>query len=156
MPGPDAWQKLKTGEGCPFDGERPDANEHWDKIAKLSVSTLYLHKIQTYRGYSVLVFDPRHVTTLTELGDSEWTAFLSDLRRAQRGLQRVLKPDHFNVECLGNQVPHLHWHLVPRYRNDGRWGLPVWMTSEAELPRVSLESEERAALLRDLRNALAA
>src|SRR4029077_16167465 len=150
----DAWQKLKTGEGCPFDGARSDTNEHWDKIAKLSVSTLYLHKIQTYRGYSVLVFDPRHVTTLTELSESESAAFFSDLRRAQKGIQSVLKPDHFNVECLGNQIPHLHWHLIPRYKSDGRWGLPIWMTSELELPRVALGSAVRAALIVDLKNAL--
>jgi len=70
MPALDAWEALKAGNGCPFDGERSESNEHWDKIATLAVSTLYLHKIQTYRGYCVLVFDPRHVTSLGELNKS--------------------------------------------------------------------------------------
>jgi diadenosine tetraphosphate (Ap4A) HIT family hydrolase len=132
MPALHAWEALKAGNGCPFDGERSENNEHWDKIARLGVSTLYLHRIQTYRGYCVLVFDPRHVTSLGELNEPERNAFISDVCRAQEGVRRVLHPDHFNVECLGNQVPHLHWHIIPRYKNDGRWGLPIWTTTETD------------------------
>jgi diadenosine tetraphosphate (Ap4A) HIT family hydrolase len=149
------WDALKKGAGCPFDGERAESNEHWDKIVSLSVSTLYLHRIQTYRGYSVLVFDPRHVTALTDLNARERIALMSDLCLAQEGMHRVLKPDHFNIESLGNQVPHLHWHIIPRYKNDPRWGLPIWMTAEADLPRASLPAADRAALLEDLKKALA-
>src|SRR5262245_29115797 len=149
------WEALKKGTSCPFDGERSESNEHWDRIAALSVSTLYLDKIQTYRGYSVLVFDPRHVTTLTELSERERTDLMSDLCRAQEAMRRVLKPDHFNVECLGNQVPHLHWHIIPRYKGDPRWGLPIWMTTESELPRVELPGVDRATLIGELKGALA-
>jgi diadenosine tetraphosphate (Ap4A) HIT family hydrolase len=150
-----SWDALKKGTQCPFDGPRSESNEHWDRIGTLSVSTLYLHKIQTYRGYSVLVFDPRHVTALTDLNEGERTALMSDLCRAQEGMRRVLKPDHFNVESLGNQVPHLHWHIIPRYKNDPRWGLPIWMTAESELPRVALAAADRATLIKDLKSALA-
>jgi diadenosine tetraphosphate (Ap4A) HIT family hydrolase len=151
----DTWDALRMGSGCPFDGERPETNEHWDKIATLSVSTLYLHKIQTYRGYSLLVFDPRHATTLLELNERERSAFMSDLCRAEQGMGCVLKPDHFNVECLGNQIPHLHWHIIPRYKGDPRWGLPIWMTTESELPRAELAAIDRAKLIMDLKNAVA-
>jgi diadenosine tetraphosphate (Ap4A) HIT family hydrolase len=150
-----SWDALKNGIGCPFDGRRSESNEHWDRIATLSVSTLYLHKIQTYRGYSVLVFDPRHVTALTDLNEHELLALMSDLCRAQEGMRRVLEPDHFNIESLGNQVPHLHWHIIPRYKSDPRWGLPIWMTAESELPRVELAAADRANLIKDLKSALA-
>jgi diadenosine tetraphosphate (Ap4A) HIT family hydrolase len=113
-----------------------------------------LQKFQAYRGYSVLVFDPRHATTLTELTERERTLFMSDLCRAQGAIQRVLKSDHFNVECLGNQIPHLHWHIIPRYKSDPRWGLPIWMTNETELPRTQLAPLDRATLVENLRNAL--
>jgi len=103
----------------------------------------------------VLVFDPRHVTALTDLNERERMALMSDLCRAQEGMRRVLKPDHFNVESLGNQVPHLHWHIIPRYKDDPRWGLPIWMTVESELPRVALPAADRARLIEDLKGALA-
>jgi len=150
-----SWDVLEKGIDCPFDGQRSESNEHWDKITTLSVSTLYLHRIQTYRGYSILVFDPRHVTTLAQLDERERNAFMSDLCRAQEGMRGVLTPDHFNIECLGNQVPHLHWHIIPRYKNDGRWGLPIWTTTESELVRTELLPRERATLIQELKRAIA-
>lgn len=95
------WEDLARGGKCPFDVPRAENNEHWDRVATLAVSTLYLHKIQTYRGYCLLVFDPRHVTELTQLNDDERTALVSDLCRAQDVLRKVVRPDHFNLESLG-------------------------------------------------------
>ena len=61
----DRWRDLKSGVGCPFCGDRPAQSPGWSKVAALAVTTLYLQKAQTYRGYSVLVFDPRHATRLS-------------------------------------------------------------------------------------------
>lgn len=35
-------------------------------------------------------------------------------------------PDKFNLASLGNVVPHLHWHLMPRWRTDPWWPNPIW------------------------------
>ena len=149
-----SWNSLLRGEGCPFEVPRPESSEHWDKVASLSVSSLYLHRVQTYRGYCVLVFDPRHATLLPELSREEREAFVADLCRAQEAIERAVRPDHFNVESLGNQIPHLHWHIVPRFKNDPRWGLPIWMNTEAEMPRVYLSDTERVELLKAIRGHL--
>src|SRR4051812_4069123 len=100
---------------CPFDAPRPASNEHWDFIGALSTSSLYLSKNQTYRGYSLLVFDARHVERIDQLSAAEWSAFASDLHVANRAISDVMRPDHMNVEQLGNVIAHLHWHIVPRY-----------------------------------------
>ena len=150
------WDELAAGIRCPFDAPRPDTGEHWDKINSLSVSTLYLHKIQTYRGYCLLIYDGGHATQLGQLGEQEAAAFMSDLRRAARALSSVVRPHHLNVEMLGNVIPHLHWHLIPRYKGDPRWGQPIWTTSENEMLQVFLRNDDRIALLEDLRSALAA
>jgi diadenosine tetraphosphate (Ap4A) HIT family hydrolase len=151
----DAWDSLAAGVGCPFDGERPESSEHWDKVASLSTSTLYLHQVQTYRGYSLLVYDGPHATRLDQLPPDAATAFMSDLLRVQRAIVEVLKPDHVNLELLGNVIPHLHWHIVPRYKTDPRWGSPIWMTDERAMPRVLLSEVARASLIGSLRSALA-
>ncbi len=31
-----------------------------------------------------------------------------------------------NYELLGNTNPSLHWHVIPRYKDDPRWGQPIW------------------------------
>jgi diadenosine tetraphosphate (Ap4A) HIT family hydrolase len=151
----DSWDQLASGVGCPFDGDRPGSSEHWDKVASLSISTLYLHKVQTYRGYSLLVYDGAHATRLDQLPQGAAAAFMSDLHRAQSAIVAVLEPDHVNVELLGNAIPHLHWHIVPRYREDPRWGQPIWMTDELSMPKIFLPESIRASLISRLRSALA-
>ena len=67
---------------------------------------------------------------------------------------RALRPDHINLESLGNVVPHLHFHVVPRFLGDARWGAPIWLTAVADMLETRLEPGERAALIESLRKAL--
>jgi diadenosine tetraphosphate (Ap4A) HIT family hydrolase len=148
------WDRFAHGIGCPLDAPRPSSNEHWEFVAQLSVSSLYLSTNQTYRGHCQLVFDPRHVARLDELSADEWKAMSIDLRRAQIAILRTVKADHVNVESLGNIVPHLHWHIVPRYRDDPRWGLPIWRDSLEAMADTRLSVPEREELVGALRRAL--
>ena len=139
---------------CPLCAPRPTSNEHWDLVVRLSVSSLYLAASQTYRGHCQLIFDVRHVARIDQLSPQEWRAMSDDLFRAESAIVRVAKPDHVNVESLGNVVPHLHWHIVPRYRDDPRWGQPIWTTPLSEMIERRLPHDERVALVDELRRAL--
>jgi diadenosine tetraphosphate (Ap4A) HIT family hydrolase len=77
-----------------------------------------------------------------------------DLHRAQAAIQRTVNADHVNIESLGNVVPHLHWHIIPRYRDDPRWGLPIWTNTFEEMPDTRLSTTERSELVNGLRRAL--
>ena len=145
----DHWDRLRRGVDCPFDSRRGDPA--WDLVARLGTSSLYLNHNQTYRGHCVLVLDLRHAVRPDELSAEEWATFCSDLHTAETAIVRVTKPDHVNVASLGNVVPHLHWHIVPRYRTDPRWGGPIW----PEEAVTTLAPPERERLLRELRAALA-
>jgi diadenosine tetraphosphate (Ap4A) HIT family hydrolase len=149
-----AWERKVRGVDCPMDAPRPDVSDAWDRIAKLSISSLYLAMNQTYRGQCVLIFDPRHAARPDELTAQEWAAFCADLYAAQGAVMRALRPDHINIESLGNVVPHLHWHVVPRYVGDARWGAPIWLTSIGDMLETRLEPGDRAALVETLREAL--
>jgi diadenosine tetraphosphate (Ap4A) HIT family hydrolase len=151
----DEWDSLVAGNGCPLDAPRPESNEHWDLIAPLRVSTLYLAKNQTYRGQCQLIFDARHVAQLDQLSRQEWGSLAADLFTAQQAVMRVVKSDHVNVESLGNVVPHLHWHIIPRYVGDPQWGAPVWQVPLESMPDTRLPAEERQALIAALRQAIA-
>jgi diadenosine tetraphosphate (Ap4A) HIT family hydrolase len=149
------WFELQRGEGCPFDSPRAEATEAWDRVESLAVSTLYLLRNQAYRGHCILIYDSRHASRPDELSPAEWSAYAMDLHRCAAAVMAVCAPDHLNVELLGNQMPHLHWHVIPRYGSDPRWGSAVWTTSAEEMPRVELDPDERAGLLERLREALA-
>jgi diadenosine tetraphosphate (Ap4A) HIT family hydrolase len=119
-------------------------------VAPLSVASLYLSRNQTYRGHCLLILE-RHATRLDELSVAEWSAFSTDLHRSVGAITGTVRPDHINVASLGNLVPHLHWHIVPRYRSDPRWGAPIWST---DMPDTRLTAAEQRELIKDLRAAL--
>jgi diadenosine tetraphosphate (Ap4A) HIT family hydrolase len=148
------WDKLAAGEDCAFDAPRAANTADWNEVVKLGASTLYLPQNQMYRGHGILVFDLRHATRLDQLAASEWVAYAADLHRAVTAIVGVCRPNHVNVESLGNVMPHLHWHVIPRYRNDGRWGAPIWAADLKQQPERRLAADDRATLLRALREAL--
>lgn len=150
-----SWFTLADGVQCPFDSPRVEPNAYWDSVARLGVSTLCLLKNQVYPGHSILIYDPKHVSRPDELTAEEWCDFAGDAHAAVKALVQVFRPDHVNVECLGNEVPHLHWHLIPRNRGDPRWGGPVWTTTREEMGRRELPGPERARLMERLRRELA-
>jgi diadenosine tetraphosphate (Ap4A) HIT family hydrolase len=149
------WEQFARGTGCPLDAPRPAANEYWDFVAAFTVSSLYLSKNQTYRGHCQLIFDPRHVARVDLLSSDEWRALCDDLFKAQAAVMRTVRADHLNVESLGNVVPHVHWHIVPRYQGDPRWGSPIWLTSLDDMIDTRLPVEEQRELIERLRMACA-
>lgn len=146
--------RLAEGIDCPFDLPRGEPNGFWDSVARLQVSTLCLLRNQTYRGHCILIYDPRHAVRPDQLTTEEWTTFCLDLHQCARALMDVCRADHINVECLGNQVPHLHWQVIPRYKTDPRWSGPVWTTTVEELRVAELPDDERMRLIDDLRERL--
>ena len=145
------WNELAEGIDCPFDVPRVEPNPYWESVRTLRVSTLYLLKNQTYRGHCILIFDPRHVVRLDQLYPGEWTEYAKDLHQSVRAIVAECKPDHINVESIGNQIPHLHWQVRPRYKDDPRWGGPVWTTTLEEFSHRELPDEEQADLAAGIR-----
>ena len=70
-----------------------------------------------------------------------------------RALISVYEPLKMNYETLGNSLPHLHTHLVPRYTEDPRPGQPFPLSAQApeeKIPgdRLLAEAAELRSLLR--------
>jgi diadenosine tetraphosphate (Ap4A) HIT family hydrolase len=142
---------------CPLCPPRDFASEDRYEISSFSISTLYLYGDQRFRGYSVLAFDGRHATALDELSKDECTRFLDDLRLSSNAIRRALAPDHMNIELLGNAVPHLHWHIIPRYRSDPRWGKVVWVDwppDEFNANRMKLSPTDATQLVAKIRRCI--
>lgn len=110
-----------AGRGCPFCAPREERNEFSVRVKELSVSTLYLDRSQLYLGNCTLIFGARHVTGLEQLTDNEYKSFGDDLRCAAKAIFEAVKPDLMNYATLGNSIPHLHYHIIPRYKTDPHW-----------------------------------
>ena len=94
-------------------------------IADLPTSRVYFNEDQFFPGW-VFVVLKRHAVELYELTASERAAQVEDVARVARALASVYQPVKMNYELLGNLVPHIHWHLVPRLADDPEPRGPVW------------------------------
>lgn len=83
-------------------------------VTKLSVSRLFIFKEQTYRGRCLVAYD-KHVDDLNLLSDAERNAFMADVARVTRAMQKVFNPDKINYGAYADTLEHLHFHLVPKY-----------------------------------------
>ncbi len=64
-----------------------------------------------------------------------------------KALQRCYQPLKMNYETLGNVVPHLHTHLVPRYEDDAAAGQPFPVPTDVDgLPSIPEDELRHAAL----------
>ncbi len=67
-----------------------------------------------------------HVRELSDLGDDDRSHVIEVVAVVERALRDLLQPDKMNIAALGTQVPHLHWHVIPRYRDDTHYPDPIW------------------------------
>jgi diadenosine tetraphosphate (Ap4A) HIT family hydrolase len=121
-------------------------------IAEMAVTRAYLAEDQFFPGWVYVVLR-RHATELYELSAPERAALIEDVNAVAHALARVYRPAKMNYELLGNQVAHIHWHVIPRLPDDPdpRW--PVWRT---EHERRELAPAERRARIAAIREALRA
>jgi diadenosine tetraphosphate (Ap4A) HIT family hydrolase len=67
-----------------------------------------------------------HVKEMTDLAVADREYFMAVVFAVERVLRDMLGPDKINLASLGNQVPHLHWHVIPRFAGDAHFPDPVW------------------------------
>jgi diadenosine tetraphosphate (Ap4A) HIT family hydrolase len=72
---------------------------------------------------------------------------MDDLYRAAGAISSACSPDLMNYASMGNVVPHVHWHLVPRYRTDPRWGFPIYTSDLSDMSVTMLSDTEYRDLL---------
>ena len=135
MEWPESFYALKRGEGCPMcEQGRPEETPHGVRFFAGEVSDAYLQREDIQRGYSVVVWRGRHVAEPTELTAEEAAAYWLEVVRVGRAIENVLEPVKLNYDLLGNSLPHLHTHLVPRYADDPRPGWPFPFPDEERPP----------------------
>jgi diadenosine tetraphosphate (Ap4A) HIT family hydrolase len=83
-------------------------------VRRGEVSNAYLWRSGQVRGYSVVIYTGEHVAEPTELDEQAAAAFWRDVLALGRGLEALYQPLKMNYLLLGNQIPHAHWHCVPR------------------------------------------
>jgi diadenosine tetraphosphate (Ap4A) HIT family hydrolase len=81
-----------------------------------------------------------HVSEMTDLTYGEREHLMTLVFAVEEAVRYVMHPDKMNVAALGNMVPHIHWHVIPRYKDDAFFPGSVWSNKINKTPAQILES----------------
>ena len=99
-----------------------------------------------YPGF-VRVILKRHACEMADLQEAERAAIMSVVFAVEAAVRETMRPDKMNLASLGNMTPHVHWHVVPRFRDDRHFPNPIWAAPQRERAPGHAEREQRAANL---------
>jgi diadenosine tetraphosphate (Ap4A) HIT family hydrolase len=133
---------------CPMCSRWEDQPEL--RIISFEHSYLTLNRDQFFPGYCLL-FAKKHVTELFDLDTTVRQGMLEEITRTAAVLAVLFQADKINYELLGNMVPHIHWHLIPRLNSDPLWPRPIWADPHQER---HLATEDYRLRCEQIRNAL--
>ena len=108
-----------------------------------------------YPGFVRLIVNP-HVKEMTDLSHADSMMVFSALLQIEAVVKKLYNPDKINLASLGNVVPHMHWHIIPRFFADRHYPNPIWgeVTHPQYIPTASLCQLEQE-LITQLQHALA-
>ena len=109
------WSAQLLGEGCPLCSLLGSADNDWGiRVLEGEFVDGYLWRTGSIPGYSVALWKHAHVAEPTQLTEAEAAGYWLEVLQLGRALERVYRPAKMNYETLGNNVPHLHTHVIPR------------------------------------------
>ena len=109
-----------------------------------------------YPGFLRVILNA-HMKEMTDLSPADQVKLMCVVWEAEAALREVMQPDKINLASLGNVVPHLHWHVIPRFADDPHFPNPVWGQKSARGKRHAVPQAEalRAQLAKSLTRRLA-
>jgi len=119
------------------------------KICDLQVSQLILFKEQSHPGRVIVAYKD-HVSELVDISAEERALFMEDIARAAKAIHKVFNPDKVNYGAYGDGGCHLHFHLVPKYKDNFEWGTPFAMNPK----KTFLTDTEYEAMIDKIKAAL--
>ena len=67
-----------------------------------------------------------HVAEMTDLQPAERAELMDVVYKVEAAMRQVLQPEKINLASLGNVVPHVHWHVIARFKDDACFPAPIW------------------------------
>ena len=102
-------------------------------------------------GFCRVIWNP-HVSEMSDLTYGERDHIMSLVFAVEEAIREVMDPDKINLAALGNMVPHIHWHVIPRFQDDAFFPGSAWSSRNQETPKAALEA--RKILAAKLPNAI--
>jgi diadenosine tetraphosphate (Ap4A) HIT family hydrolase len=102
-----------------------------------------------FPGYCRVIWRT-HIAEMTDLDPGSRRHLMNVVFAVEAALRALVAPDKINLAALGNMVPHLHWHVIPRWRDDSHFPAAIWadpQKSVAAIRHVPAASALTAAII---------
>ncbi len=107
-----------------------------------------------YPGFCRVILN-RHIKEMTDLSAADRRRLMDVVFATEAAVRTVLHPDKINLASLGNMVPHVHWHVIPRFADDRHFPDAIWAQPRREAGcREWPETDVRPRLMALLRERL--
>jgi len=90
----------------------------------------------------------RHVPEMTDLTVGGREHLMTLVFAVEEAMRHVMHPDKINMASLGNMVPHIHWHVIPRFKDDAFFPGTAWsnQTQVTPAPILAIRNQKAAEL----------
>ena len=119
------------------------------KICDLKVSQLFLFKEQSHPGRCNVVYHD-HAVEFYELSEEQRNAFMGDVAAVGKAIASAFNPAKINYGSYGDTISHLHFHIVPKYRDGYGFGGVFEMNPQ----KVALSDAEYAEVIEKIKAGL--
>jgi len=119
------------------------------KICDLDVSQLILFKEQSHPGRCIVAYKD-HVSEMVNISEDERNRYFADVNKAANAIHKAFNPDKINYGAYGDGGSHLHFHLVPKYKDQYEWGTVFQMNPAEKF----LTDEEYAEMIEKIKSCL--
>lgn len=151
----DNWNKMKKGDNSLakyaaslFQEILVSDSGYW--IADLERSRVFLNRNQYAKGYCTLVAKQAGIVEAHQMYEHQRRLFFEDMMRVAAGLEKAFNTTTINYLIIGNDIPHLHVQIVPRYYGDP---LPQ-KAIDPDAETIHLSDEEYRNRVADIREAM--
>jgi diadenosine tetraphosphate (Ap4A) HIT family hydrolase len=123
---PEDWSERMAGQRCPIcTAVGQGDSDLWVHVFTGGFAEVYLERRTRLPGYCIVVWRLGHVAEPTDLDAGQACGYWEEVLAVGRAVRSRFDPIKMNYLTLGNTVPHLHTHVVPRYRDDPAPGGPI-------------------------------
>jgi diadenosine tetraphosphate (Ap4A) HIT family hydrolase len=105
---------------------------------------------EPFAGFCRVIWNA-HVREMTDLAAPNRAHVMHVVYAVESALRARLTPVKMNLASLGNQTPHVHWHVIPRFADDSHFPHPVWATRQRDTASRALPDGFVESLAGDLK-----
>lgn len=107
-----------------------------------------------YPGFCRVILNA-HIKEMSDLSPSDQQRLMTVVFAVESAIKSVAHPDKINLASLGNVVPHLHWHVIPRWKTDINFPDTIWAAPRRSATTRTLPPDFRPQLQAQLKQLLA-